>query len=96
MSLPNRLQNINNNASKAMGDSSSTNNESDSHIMRIHHNSTNKLPVSLDTSEEEGQLYLDITKYVATSIAKYKMSQLKQFFSKSLHENSQYNEEGFQ
>ena len=93
MSLPNRLQNINSNKMNTGDNTSETSvtsnvpsNVYDSHI---------RLPVSLDTSEEEGQLYIDITKYVATTIAKYKITQFKQFFSKSLDNNSQYNDEGF-
>lgn len=92
MSLPNRLQNINSNKMNT-SDNTVTGNTND--VRDNVYGSHTRLPVSLDTSEEEGQLYIDITKYVATTIAKYKITQFKQFFSKSLDNNSQYNDEGF-
>lgn len=55
-----------------------------------------EVPVSLEATEEEGQVYLDITKHVAKAIAKYKYIQFKNTLLNALHVNSQYNDEGFQ
>ena len=79
MSLPNRLQNINN---------SYRNTNLQEKNDRI------EFPGSLETTEEEGQIYLDITKHVTKSIAKYKFSQFKKAFKNALYNNSQYNDEG--
>ena len=94
MSLPNRLQNINSNNMNISENTVISNApcNAPSNVYGSHA----RLPVSLDTSEEEGQLYIDVTKYVATTIANYKITQFKKFFNKSLDNNSQYNDEGFQ
>ena len=81
MSLPNRLQNIKNSPYNV-----NTSCETQSF----------GIPVSIEATEEEGQVYLDVTKHIAKSIAKYKISQLKSSFKQALHINSQYNDEGFQ
>ncbi len=86
MSLPNRLQNAN----SSQHHSNIVKQPIPNSILY-----STDLPVSLDTTEEEGQIYLEITKHVAKTITRYKISQLKQAFNAALHSNSQYNDEGF-